>query len=206
MPPVRIRHDGHPIGLIRRLGLGERTSDDRPHAERRKELGRDARDRFALGRSGFAHDRDRVAVDGDAREGSDAPAAFVIVRQRHAVVRDARFRVGVEHLDQPLAFRERQRTEQHRIHDSKDGQVRAQADRDRGKRGSRERRHLAHQAKRVPEVLPEHVEDAQPASVAAMARDGIHVPAPFVWQPDEACAGKTAGRWEGFPGGATLEP
>src|SRR5437016_7949817 len=162
LPPVGVGHDGRHSIVFRdgRFLFCKGATHREINAECREKIRRDAHDFCLLNRTGFADDFAEVTKDGKTREGRNVAPSLVVIGNRRAVILDAGFRIGVENRDQPIGLRKRKRTEEDRIYDPKNREVRSQADRDRGERGDRERRCSTELAKGEAKIVHEQTNSA----------------------------------------------
>ena len=151
-PPGRVGQNGDVIGPPRHLLLGERASSRQRHAERREQVGRHTHHRLRLGRSRFAGNGGARTEDRQAAQRRQLTSPLVVIGHGRAVPLHARLGVRVVDRDEAIAVRERQRTQQHRLDDGEDGQVGAEAQRERGERRQREPRLACQMSHRVPKV------------------------------------------------------
>src|SRR5947208_4351380 len=175
LPPVGVGHDRHSVVVCHlRFRFGKAATHRKIDAECRKKIRRDAHDFCLLGRTGFADDFAEVTKDGKARERRNVAPSLVVIGNRRAVILDAGFRIGVENRDEPIGLRKRKRTEEDRIYDPKNREVRAKADRDRGKRGDRERRCFAELAKGEAKIVHEQTYAARKAATCSNADIAVY--------------------------------
>src|SRR5438874_12225857 len=163
LAPVGVGHDGHSGAFAFRdfsFVFGEGTTHRKIDPECREKIRRNAHDFCLLGRTGFGDDFAAVAKDGEPREGRNVAAPLVVIGQRRAIILDSGFRIGVEDRNEPIGLRKRKRTEEDRIYDPKNREVRSQADRDRGERGDRERRCSTELAKGEAKIVHEQTNSA----------------------------------------------
>src|ERR1700747_864415 len=166
LAPVSVGYDGHSGAFAFRdfsFLFGEGTTHREIDTECREKIRRDAYDFCLLGRPGFADDFAEVTKDGQARGRQNVAAPLEVVGQRGAVIFDAGFRIGVENRNKPIRLRKRKRTEEDRIYDPKNREVRSQADRDRGKGGDREGRRFVELAKGEAKIVHEQTYSARKA-------------------------------------------
>src|SRR5205814_3769374 len=175
LPPVGVGHDGHSV-IFRdlRFRFGEGATHYKIDAQGREKIRRDAHDFCLLGRTGFADDFAAVAKDGEPREGRNVAAPLVVIGQRRAIILDSGFRIGVEDRNEPIGLRKRKRTEEDRIYDPKNREVRAKADRDRGKRGDREPRCFVELAKGEAKIVHEQTYAARKAATCSNADIAVY--------------------------------
>src|SRR6266446_2903273 len=139
LAPEGVRQDNDVLLRVR-FFIGEVAADRRAYPKGREKFRRDANDFLLLHGARITDGFGSLHIHGKAREGRDVAATLVVIGYRRAIILDSGFWISVEDRDQPIGLRKRKRTEQNGIDHREDGQVRAEANRDRGERGQGKRR------------------------------------------------------------------
>jgi hypothetical protein len=74
---------------------------------------------------------------------------------------------------EPIGLPDRERPQQHRVDEAENGRVRADPEAERNDRYCRERWCPPHEPERIPDVLPQPVEEAQPTRLPAVVTNAI---------------------------------
>jgi hypothetical protein len=153
--PQRLAQDDLLVGTDFRLLLGEQLpakglSPQETEERRRHRHAGHALDAAAV----LPADGDaRCAVHRQAFEGVHAREPIVVVRHAIRGLQRARARIRIEYRGQPVGLRERERLEQDRMHDRKDGRVGRHTQRQRRHRGEGEAAIAPEQAQREPHIV-----------------------------------------------------
>ena len=137
--------------------VGESASRDRRDPEHVQQRGADAVADELLGLSRAAQIE---AGESDRRELVERPHLLAPrheIQHRCAEVRKVEPIVLLGDLDEAMGIGERQRPEQHRVHDGEHRRVRGDRQRDGQHDGRRERRRPPDRAERVPKIVHQHV-------------------------------------------------
>ena len=164
--PQRVADDRHAAVHTAALFLvGEVAAHDRPDRHRRRPARGPIDHLHALG--GVRPDQRQIlTAQGDERLEDLAIALkgvhVLAVHAERAPVSIGTAK-GIEQPQDPIRFRERQRTKEHGVDEAEDGGIAADAERERQDHGHREPRRSPQQPQAEAEILPEHLHVRVPA-------------------------------------------